>query len=276
MWRPNPEVAWFRERYESFWKPMPAAPSWRWAAQRHRHRQAVAVATPAGSSKPVPALAAAARAGRRPRLSADRRAHHAGTGGSEARRGRPVGPQQRGAQEVLPACGPDLDRSGAVDPALTLSRPRRSRAIARSTRLPIRWNRLERQFQSGFRHARREAARTVIATLPRLLESPSDATCARRCRARASWRDLPQQHAHRARPSISYEMTAHACRRARVLVHAPLVWKLASGADAARDEVLGAVGASRSRLDSPCAFLESVASRPLSRSTAWTQPRRAP
>jgi alcohol dehydrogenase class IV len=89
-----------------------------------------------------------------------------------------------------------------------------------------------------------EAARTVIATLPPLLDSPGSREL-RTAMSRASlmaglaFSNTRTALAH----SISYEMTLH-----HGLPHGlacsftlPLVWKLAAGADAARDAVLARV-----------------------------------
>ena len=89
-----------------------------------------------------------------------------------------------------------------------------------------------------------EAASTVIATLPRLIAAPADREL-RTAMSRASlmaglaFSNTRTALAH----SISYEMTLrhglpHGLACSFTL---PLVWKLASGADAARDAVLARV-----------------------------------
>ena len=244
---PNPEVSWFRDRYEGFWK-------------RHAGCALVAVgggsvidtakllqvATPDGS---FAALFAALAAGRQPEVA---RAFPliavpttAGTGSEVTpwatlwdRSSEVPRKHSLHVEEIWP-------ESALVDPSLTLSAPmavtRNSALDALSHALESIWNVNSNPVSDTLAV---EAARTVIANLPGLLADPPDRAL-RTAMSRASlmaglaFSNTRTALAH----SISYEMTlrhglAHGLACSFSL---PLVWKLAAGADAARDAVLAQV-----------------------------------
>ncbi|MEP7067952.1 MAG: iron-containing alcohol dehydrogenase PsrA [Usitatibacter sp.] len=244
---PNPEVSWFRSRYESFWR-------------RHAGCVLVAVgggsaidtakllqvATPEGS---FDALFAALAAGRAPQVA---RAFPliavpttAGTGSEVT----PWATLWDRSSEAPKKYSLHVDEtwpeSALVDPALTLSAPmavtRNSALDALSHCLESIWNVNSNPVSDTLAV---EAARTVIATLPGLLAAPADPEL-RTGMSRASlmaglaFSNTRTALAH----SISYEMTLrhglpHGLACSFTL---PLVWKLASGADPARDAVLARV-----------------------------------
>ena len=244
---PNPEVSWFRSRYGDFWK-------------RHGGCTLVAVgggsaidtakllqvATPAGS---FDSLFDALSAGGQPEVA---RAcaliavpTTAGTGSEVTPwatlwdRGSPV-PRKHSlhVDETWP-------EAALVDPSLTLSAPgavtRNSALDALSHSLESIWNVNSNPVSDSLAA---EAARGVIATLPALLAAPADKAL-RTGMSRASlmaglaFSNTRTALAH----SISYEMTLrhglpHGLACSFTL---PLVWRLASGADPARDAVLARV-----------------------------------
>ena len=241
---PNPEVAWFRARYEAFWKRHAGcALIGVGGGSAIDTAKLLQVATPQGT---FDTLFAALAAGRAPQVA---RAFPliavpttAGTGSEVTPwatlwdRGSEV-PKKHSlhVEETWP-------EAALVDPSLTLSAPmavtRNSALDALSHSLEAIWNVNSNPVSDTLAV---EAARTVIATLPRLLAAPSDAGL-RTAVSRASlmaglaFSNTRTALAH----SISYEMTLrhglpHGLACAFTL---PLVWKLASGADAARDAVL--------------------------------------
>ena len=244
---PNPEVSWFRARYGAFWK-------------RHAGAALVAVgggsaidtakllqvATPEGDFE---SLFAALAAGRQPEVA---RAFPliavpttAGTG-SEAtpwatlwdRSSATPKKYSLHVEETWP-------EAAVVDPQLTLSAPaavmRNSALDALSHSLESIWNVNSNPVSDTLAV---EAARGVIATLPALMAAPGDREL-RTAMSRASlmaglaFSNTRTALAH----SISYEMTLrhgvpHGLACSFTL---PLVWRLASGADPARDEVLSRI-----------------------------------
>jgi phosphonate metabolism-associated iron-containing alcohol dehydrogenase len=132
-----------------------------------------------------------------------------------------------------------------VDPELTLSLPpavtRNGALDALSHALEAIWNRNANPVSDALAV---EAARAVIATLPRLMQQPADLAL-RRAMARAAlmaglaFSNTKTALAH----SISYEMTLrhglpHGLACSFTL---PMVWRMAEGVDAARDAVLARV-----------------------------------
>ena len=132
-----------------------------------------------------------------------------------------------------------------VDPSLTLSAPaavtRNSALDALSHSLESIWN-LNSNAVSDTLAV--DAARGVIATLPPLLAAPGDRVLRTRMSRASPMAGLAFSNTRTALAhSISYEMTLkhglpHGLACSFTL---PLVWRLASGADHARDEVLGRV-----------------------------------
>src|SRR5262249_49423231 len=132
-----------------------------------------------------------------------------------------------------------------VDPSLTLSAPesvtRNSALDALSHSLESIWNVNANPVSDTLAV---EAARTVIATLPRLLAAPQD----RKLRTEMSRASLTAGLAFSntrtaLAHSISYEMTLkhglpHGLACSFTL---PMVWSLAAGADPRRDDVLGRI-----------------------------------
>lgn len=244
---PNPEAGWFRSRYAGFWS---------------RNAGAALVAVGGGSvidtakllaagvaSGSFEDVIAALAAGRQPEVA---RAMPLYAVPTTAGTGSEVTPWatlwDRGSEtpkkyslhveEAWP-------REAIVDPALALSAPmavtRNSALDALSHSLESIWNVNANPVSDTLAL---EAARTVIATLPRLLADPGSREL-RTAMSRASlmaglaFSNTRTALAH----SISYEMTLR-----HGLPHGlacsfplPLVWRLAAGADAARDRVLEGV-----------------------------------
>jgi phosphonate metabolism-associated iron-containing alcohol dehydrogenase len=244
---PNPEVSWFRERYAAFWK-------------RHAGCALVAigggsaidtakllqVATPAGDFE---TLFAALSAGRQPDVE---RAFPliavpttAGTGSEVT----PWATLWDRSSELPKKYSLHVEQTwpeaALVDPQLTLSAPpavtRNSALDALSHSLESIWNVNSNPVSDTLAV---EAARSVIATLPDLLKTPGDEAL-RTTMSRASlmaglaFSNTRTALAH----SISYEMTLrhglpHGLACSFTL---PMVWRLAAGARADRDAVLGSV-----------------------------------
>jgi phosphonate metabolism-associated iron-containing alcohol dehydrogenase len=244
---PNPETSWFAARYDGFWK---------------RHGGCALIAVGGGSAIDTAKLLQVATsrgdyeslfkalaAGEQPAVT------HAmplvavpttaGTG-SEVTPWATLWDRTSGTPkkyslhvaETWPECA-------IVDPALTLSAPmavtRNSALDALSHSLESIWNVNANPVSDTLAV---EAARTVIATLPALLESPAEREL-RTAMSRASlmaglaFSNTRTALAH----SISYEMTLrhglpHGLACSFTL---PLVWRLASGAVRARDDVLARV-----------------------------------
>jgi phosphonate metabolism-associated iron-containing alcohol dehydrogenase len=263
---PNPEVGWFRARYADFWKRNAGcalvAVGGGSAIDTAKLLQ---VATPSGEFED---LFAALSTGRQP----------------EVARAFPLiaVPTTAGTGSEVTPWATLWDRSSAtpkkyslhvqqtwpeaalVDPQLTLSAPaavmRNSALDALSHSLESIWNVNSNPVSDTLAL---EAARAVIATLPSLVARPDDREL-RIAMSRASlmaglaFSNTRTALAH----SISYEMTLrhglpHGLACSFTL---PLVWRLASGADAERDAVLARVfgaevAAPWSRLE---AFLRQV------------------
>lgn len=244
---PNPEVSWFRARYEAFWK-------------RHAGCVIIAVgggsaidtakllqvATPEGS---FDALFDALAAGRQPEVA---RAFALIAVPTTAGTGSEVTPwatlwdrSSEAPKKYSLHVEETWPEAALVDPSLTLSAPmavtRNSALDALSHSLESIWNVNSNPVSDALAV---EAARTVIATLPGLLADPSDGAL-RTAMSRASlmaglaFSNTRTALAH----SISYEMTLrhglpHGLACSFTL---PLVWKLAVGADASRDAVLARI-----------------------------------
>jgi phosphonate metabolism-associated iron-containing alcohol dehydrogenase len=244
---PNPEVGWFRSRYADFWR---------------RNRGAVVVAVGGGSvidtakllqvgvdGGDFDAYFAALQAGGQPQVA-------------EALPLIAVPTTAGTGSEVTP-WATLWDRSSAtpkkyslhvretwpeaalVDPSLAQSAPaavtRNSALDALSHALESIWNVNNNPVSDALAV---EAARGVIATLPALIEAP-ESVALRTAMSRASlmaglaFSNTRTALAH----SVSYEMTLrhgvpHGLACSFTL---PLVWRLATGADAARDAVLARV-----------------------------------
>ena len=244
---PNPETSWFAARYDAFWK---------------RHGGAVLVAVGGGSAIDTAKLLQVATprgdygslfealaAGKQPQVA----------------RAMPLiaVPTTAGTGSEVTPWATLWDRTSAipkkyslhveqtwpeaalVDPALTLSAPM---AVARNSALDALSHSLESIWNVNSNPVSDtlavEAARSVIATLPALLERPRERE-PRIAMSRASlmaglaFSNTRTALAH----SISYEMTLrHGLPHGLACSFSlPLVWRLASGADRARDEVLGRV-----------------------------------
>jgi alcohol dehydrogenase len=244
---PNPEVSWFRSRYEPFWK-------------RHAGCVLVAVgggsaidtakllqvATPGGTCA---SLLEALAAGRQPEVA---RAFPLIAVPTTAGTGSEVTPwatlwdrSAEAPKKYSLHVEQTWPEAALVDPSLTLSAPiavtRNSALDALSHSLESIWNVNCNPVSDTLAV---EAARAVVATLPGLLADPSSKD-RRIAMSRASlmaglaFSNTRTALAH----SISYEMTLrhglpHGLACSFTL---PLVWKLASGADAARDAVLARV-----------------------------------
>jgi phosphonate metabolism-associated iron-containing alcohol dehydrogenase len=132
-----------------------------------------------------------------------------------------------------------------VDPELTLSAPeavtRNSALDALSHSLESIWNVNANPVSDTFAV---EAARTIIATLPRLVSDPGDREARTRMSRAALFAGLAFSNTKTALAhSVSYEMTLrhglpHGLACSFTL---PLVWRSARGADPARDEVLSRI-----------------------------------
>jgi phosphonate metabolism-associated iron-containing alcohol dehydrogenase len=244
---PNPEVSWFRARYATFWK-------------RHAGCVLVAVgggsaidtgkllqvATPEGGFEGVQAALAE---GRQPEVARAFRLiavpTTAGTG-SEVTPWATLWDRSAAAPKKYSLHVEETwPEAALVDPALTLSAPtavtRNSALDALSHSLESIWNVNSNPVSDTLAV---EAARGVIATLPRLLAAPADREL-RTAMSRASlmaglaFSNTRTALAH----SISYEMTLrhglpHGLACSFTL---PLVWRLASGAAPARDAVLARI-----------------------------------
>ncbi len=244
---PNPEVSWFAARYGAFWK---------------RHSGCALVAVGGGSViDTAKLLQVATRVGDFDSLLAALAAGRA----PEVERAFPLiaVPTTAGTGSEVTPWATLWDRSSAspkkyslhvretwpeaalVDPALTLSAPaavtRNSALDALSHSLESIWNVNANPVSDTLAV---EAATTVIATLPALLASPGEPEL-RTAMSRASlmaglaFSNTRTALAH----SISYEMTLrhglpHGLACSFTL---PLVWRLASGADASRDAVLARI-----------------------------------
>lgn len=263
---PNPEVSWFRARYGPFWQ---------------RHGGCVLVAVGGGSAIDTAKLLqvatsaggfeevfAALAAGRQPVVA---RAFPlvavpttAGTG-SEVTPWATLWDRSSAAPKKFSLHVRETwPEAAIVDPSLALSAPaavtRNSALDALSHALESVWNVNANPVSDTLAV---EAARTVVACLPGLLAAPADRAL-RTAMSRASllaglaFSNTRTALAH----SISYEMTLR-----HGLPHGlacsfplPLVWRLAHGADPARDEVLGRVfGPEAARpWERLAAFLEEV------------------
>ena len=244
---PNPEVGWFRARYEGFWK---------------RHAGCALVAVGGGSAIDTAkllqvatgqgnfeSLFTALAAGRQPEVA---RAFPliavpttAGTG-SEATPWATLWDRSSATPRKYSLhVEQTWPQAALVDPELTLSAPaavtRNSALDALSHSLESIWNVNANPVSDTLAV---EAARAVIATLPGLIARPDDREL-RTAMSRASlmaglaFSNTRTALAH----SISYEMTLrhgvpHGLACSFTL---PLVWRLASGMDAARDAVLARV-----------------------------------
>ena len=132
-----------------------------------------------------------------------------------------------------------------MDPSLTLSAPpqvtRNSALDALSHSLEAIWNVNANPVSDTLAV---EAARSVIASLPGVMARPADRELRTRLARAALMAGLAFSNTRTALAhSISYEMTLrhglpHGLACSFTL---PLVWRLAAGADAARDEVLGRI-----------------------------------
>ena len=244
---PNPEVGWFTPRYGEFWR-------------RHAGCALVAVgggsaidtakllqvATPTGD---FASLLDALAAGRQPDVA---RAFALIAVPTTAGTGSEVTPwatlwdrSSSTPKKYSLHVDETWPEAALVDPALTLSAPavvtRNSALDALSHSLESIWNVNSNPVSDALAV---EAARAVIDTLPRLLDAPSDREL-RTAMSRASlmaglaFSNTRTALAH----SISYEMTLrhglpHGLACSFTL---PLVWRLAAGADAARDAVLARI-----------------------------------
>jgi phosphonate metabolism-associated iron-containing alcohol dehydrogenase len=244
---PNPEVSWFAKRYADFWK---------------RNSGCVLVAVGGGSAIDTAKLLQVATA--EGTFESYLAALSAGKQPEVARAFPLVAvPTTAGTGSEVTPWATLWDRSSAtpkkyslhtertwpeaalVDPALTLSAPlavtRNSALDALSHSLESIWNVNSNPVSDTLAV---EAARTVIATLPGLLDDPANREL-RTSMSRASmtaglaFSNTRTALAH----SISYEMTLrhglpHGLACSFTL---PLVWKFAAGADAGRDAVLARV-----------------------------------
>lgn len=244
---PNPEVGWFRARYAPFWK-------------RHAGCALVAVgggsaidtakllqvATPDGAFE---ALYAALSAGRQPEVE---RAFPLIAVPTTAGTGSEVTPWatlwDRGSaspKKYSLHVEQGWPEAALVDPGLALSAPaavtRNSALDALSHSLESIWNVNSNPVSDTLAV---EAARTVIATLPPLIERPSDRDLRTEMSRASLMAGLAFSNTRTALAhSISYEMTLrhglpHGLACSFTL---PLVWRLAAGASAGRDAVLGRI-----------------------------------
>jgi alcohol dehydrogenase len=244
---PNPEVSWFRERYSTFWK---------------RNGGCTIVAVGGGSVIDTAKLLLVATPGRD--FDALRMALAAG-GQPEVAASCPLVavPTTAGTGSEVTPWATLWDRSAAapkkyslhveetwprealVDPALTLSAPsavtRNSALDALSHSLESIWNVSANPVSDTLAV---EAARTVIQTLPVLLQTPGDRTLRTAMSQASLMAGLAFSNTRTALAhSLSYEMTLkhglpHGLACSFCL---PLVWRLAAGANAARDAVLARV-----------------------------------
>ena len=244
---PNPEVGWFRFRYGPFWK---------------RHAGCVLVAVGGGSAIDTAKLLqvatargdfedafAALSAGRQPEVA---RAFPLIAVPTTAGTGSEVTPwatlwdrSSKEPKKYSLHVEQTWPEAALVDPELTLSAPpsvtRNSALDALSHSLESIWNVNANPVSDTLAV---QAARGVVATLPALVERPADGAL-RTAMSRSSlmaglaFSNTRTALAH----SISYEMTLrhglpHGLACSFTL---PLVWRLAAGADPARDAVLAQV-----------------------------------
>lgn len=244
---PNPEVGWFRERYAGFWK---------------RHAGCALVAVGGGSAIDTAKLLqvatpdagfesvfAALASGRQPEVA---RAFPLIAVPTTAGTGSEVTPwatlwdrSSDTPKKYSLHVEQTWPEAALVDPDLTLSAPmavvRNSALDALSHSLESIWNVNNNPISDSLAV---EAARTVIDTLPALLQSPRDPALRTEMSRASLMAGLAFSNTRTALAhSISYEMTLrhglpHGLACSFTL---PLVWRLASGADAARDAVLGRV-----------------------------------
>ncbi|HZZ91381.1 MAG TPA: iron-containing alcohol dehydrogenase PsrA [Usitatibacter sp.] len=261
---PNPDVAWFSGRHEASWR---------------EHPDAVLVAVGGGSvldtakilqvrtaSGRFDELHAALASGDAPRIAAARELIAVPT---TAGTGSEVTPwatlwDASAARKLSLHTPLSWAEHALVDPELTLTLPaavtRNGALDALSHSLEAIWNRNANPVSDVLAV---DAARTIVETLPALLDNPSSLAL-RTAMSRAAltaglaFSNTATALAH----SISYEMTLrhglpHGLACSFTL---PMVWRMAEGADAERDAVLArifgpSVAAPASRLD---AFLRSV------------------
>jgi phosphonate metabolism-associated iron-containing alcohol dehydrogenase len=241
---PNPEVRWFDSRYPAFWQ---------------RHGGAVLVAVGggsvidtakllqvAGADRSFEAIRAPLAAGAQPdvRQSCPLIAvpTTAGTG-SEVTPWATLWERGTSAPKKYSLHTPrSWPEAAIVDPSLALSAPpavtRNSALDALSHSLESIWNVNSNPVSDTLAV---EAARTVIATLPGLMSQPNDAALRTRMARAATMAGLAFSNTRTALAhSVSYEMTLrhglpHGLACSFTL---PMVWRMAEGTDAARDEVL--------------------------------------
>lgn len=244
---PNPEVSWFRARYADFWK---------------RHAGCALVAVGGGSAIDTAKLLQVQTA--EGTFDSAFAAMAAGKQPAVARAFKLIAvPTTAGTGSEVTPWATLWDRSSAtpkkyslhvdetwpeaalVDPQLTLSAPasvtRNSALDALSHSLEAIWNVNANPVSDTLAV---EAARTVVDTLPGLLQSPADEGRRTRMARAALMAGLAFSNTRTALAhSISYEMTLrhglpHGLACSFTL---PLVWRLAHGADAGRDAVLARV-----------------------------------
>lgn len=244
---PNPELSWFRARYGAFWK---------------RHAGCALVAVGGGSvidtakllqvdagPGTFDALFAALAAGRQPEVA---RAFPLVAVPTTAGTGSEVTPWATLWDRSSPSprkyslhVRETWPEQAIVDPSLALSAPaavtRNSALDALSHALESVWNVNANPVSDALAV---EAARTVIGCLPALLAAPGDRALRTQMSRASLLAGLAFSNTRTALAhSISYEMTLR-----HGLPHGlacsfplPLVWRLAHGADAGRDEVLSRV-----------------------------------
>jgi len=243
----NPEVSWFEARYGEFWKRNAGctlvAVGGGSAIDTAKLLQ---VATEEGTFESLrAALASGSQPGVARSLALIAVPTTAGTG-SEVTPWATLWDRSRAAPKKYSLhTGCTWPEAALVDPSLTLSAPaavtRNSALDALSHALESLWNVNSNPVSDTLAV---EAARTVIATLPGLLGDPSSRE-RRTSMSRASmtaglaFSNTRTALAH----AISYEMTLrhglpHGLACSFTL---PLVWRLAAGADGARDAVLARV-----------------------------------
>jgi phosphonate metabolism-associated iron-containing alcohol dehydrogenase len=238
---PNPDVEWMRDRHAASWS---------------RHPDATLVAVGGGSvldtakilAVDAPggfeALVHALVANRAPAIARSRRIiavpTTAGTG-SEVTPWATLWDARAGRKLSLhcEACWPE---HALVDPELTASLPahvtRNSALDALSHALESIWNRNANPVSDRLAI---DAAQSIVATLPRLLERPHDPALRAAASRAALMAGLAFSNTKTALAhSISYEMTLrhglpHGLACSFTL---PLVWRMATGHDADRDAVL--------------------------------------
>lgn len=241
---PNPDIATLRELHARSWREHPDATLVAvGGGSALDTAKVLAVDAPGGFDALVHALVA----GRRPAIARSRRLiavpTTAGTGSEvtpwatlwDARAGRKLSLH-------VEACWPE---HALVDPDLTASLPReviRNSALdALSHALEAIWNRNANPVSDRLAL---EAARTIVSMLPHRLDRPQDAVLRANMSRAALMAGLAFSNTETALAhSISYELTLrhglpHGLACAFTL---PMVWRMAHGADAERDAVLGRV-----------------------------------